>query len=311
MTSRWTEQDIPDQTGRTVIVTGANTGIGFHIANALARQGAQTVLACRSKQRADEAADRIRTATPQAHVDTQELDLASLSSVRTAAQALRTRYPRIDVLINNAGVMWQPEGRTPDGFETHLGVNHLGHFALTGLLLDRILGVRGSRIVTVSSPAHKGGRIDFDDLQSERRYRHMAAYAQSKLANLMFAYELQRRLAVGSPSTMSLAAHPGGARSELNRDMPVLFRGRFWGPALLITHSAEKGALPILRAATDPDAHGGQYYGPDGWNEFKGHPKVLASTDLSHDAETQHRLWQESERLTGIVYSFAPPTKLS
>jgi NAD(P)-dependent dehydrogenase (short-subunit alcohol dehydrogenase family) len=305
MTRRWTEHHLRDQTGRTVVVTGANTGVGFQTAAALARHGAVVVLACRDRTRAETAADRIRAAAPQARIATQELDLASLSSVRTAADALRARYPRIDVLINNAGVMWQPRGRTADGFETHFGINHLGHFAFTGLLLDRIRAVAGSRIVTVSSPAHKQGRIAFDDLQSEHRYRHVAAYAQSKLANLMFSYELQRRLTAGSAPTISLAAHPGGARSELNRNMPVLFRGRLWGPALLITHSVEKGALPILRAATDPTALGGQYYGPDGWNEFKGHPTLLTSTDRSHDTESQRRLWEESERLTGVSYRFS------
>ena len=305
MTSRWTEQDIPDQSGRIAVVTGANTGVGFQIARALAGRGAVTVLACRDPRKAADAAARIRAATPSAHVEVEELNLASLASIHTAAKALRDRHPRIDLLINNAGVMWQPAGRTVDGFETHLGVNHLGHFALTGLLLDRMLGAAGSRIVTVSSPAHQQGRVDFADLQSEHRYQHMKAYAGSKLANLMFAYELQRRLTDHAAPTASLAAHPGGARSELNRTMPVLFRGRHWGLALPITHSTERGALPILRAATDPAAEPGQYYGPDGWHEFRGWPALLASSDSSRDAQAQRRLWEESERLTGIEYSFA------
>ncbi|MBS2549417.1 SDR family NAD(P)-dependent oxidoreductase [Catenulispora sp. NL8] len=316
MTSRWTEQDIPGQSGRIAVVTGANTGVGFQIARALAWRGAVTVLACRDPRKAADAAAQIRATPPhpsaagsglveEVEVDVEETNLASLSSIHTAAKAIRDRYPRIDLLINNAGVMWQPAGRTMDGFETHLGVNHLGHFALTGLLLDRMLGTTGSRIVTVSSPAHKQGRIDFADLQSDHHYRHIAAYAQSKLANLMFAYELQRRLTTHAAATTSLAAHPGGARSELNRTMPPLFRGRHWGLALPITHSTEKGALPILRAATAPTAEPGQYYGPDGWHEFRGRPTLLASSDSSHDAQAQRRLWAESERLTGVEYSFA------
>jgi NAD(P)-dependent dehydrogenase (short-subunit alcohol dehydrogenase family) len=204
--------------------------------------------------------------------------------------------------------MWAPYERTEDGFEKHLAVNHLGHFALAGLILPRLTSTPGSRIVVLSSPAHRRATVDFDDLQpsqSSTGYRAMRAYAQSKLANLLFAYELHRRLAAAGAPTAALAAHPGGARSELNRTMPVLFRGASWGIARPITHPAARGALSILRAATDPNAVGGQYYGPDGRFEFKGDPTVLQSTPLSHDPEIQRRLWESSEELTGVRYPFS------
>ncbi|MEV4417765.1 SDR family NAD(P)-dependent oxidoreductase [Catellatospora sp. NPDC049609] len=299
---RWTAADVPDQTGRVAVVTGANTGIGYAAAHVLAERGATVVLACRDPRRAADAVARLRAAAPGARVETLALDLADLASVRAAAAELRERHPEIDLLVNNAGVMWPPRGTTADGFELQFGTNHLGHFAFTGLVLDRLLPVAGSRVVTVSSIGHRSGRIDFDDLQSERGYGRHRAYAQSKLANLMFTYELQRRLDVVGAPTAAVAAHPGGAATELTRNSPPLIRRLFPVVGPLISQSAERGALPTLRAATDPDVRGGEYYGPDGLGEVRGHPRRVGSSARSHDKLAQRRLWQESRRLTGVTF---------
>jgi NAD(P)-dependent dehydrogenase (short-subunit alcohol dehydrogenase family) len=303
---RWTEADVPVQRGRTAVVTGANTGLGFETATVLATRGAQVVLACRNLGQAKEAAARILSSRPHPAppVDVQavRLDLASLASVREAAEEIGSAYGPVDLLINNAGVMMTPYRRTDDGFELQLGVNHLGHFALTGLLLGQMLGRVGSRVITVSSNGHKSGRIDFDDLQSQRRYRRMAAYYQSKLANLMFTYELQRRLAGAQAQTQALAAHPGKARTELTRYLPGWLRLEDLVIEQPLGQSAAMGALATLRAAADPAARGGEYYGPGGRGELKGYPRLVASTERARDVEAQQRLWQESERLTGVSY---------
>ncbi|MGZ4511047.1 MAG: SDR family NAD(P)-dependent oxidoreductase [Mycobacterium sp.] len=303
-TRNWSAADVPDQRGRVAVVTGANTGIGFHTAAVLAYRGAHVVLAVRNLEKGNAALSRIVAASPGANVTLQQLDLSSLDSVRSAAAALRSAYPRIDLLINNAGVMWTPRQVTADGFEMQFGTNHLGHFALTGLVLDRLLGVRGSRVVTVSSLGHRlRAGIHFDDLQWERRYDRVAAYGQAKLANLLFTYELQRRLAARPDAkTIALAAHPGGSNTELARNLPGIFQPlkAVLGPVLF--QSPAMGALPTLRAATDPAAHGGQYYGPDGFLEQRGHPKVVQSSAQSHDEELQRRLWSVSEDLTGVSF---------
>jgi NAD(P)-dependent dehydrogenase (short-subunit alcohol dehydrogenase family) len=299
---RWTAADIPQQDGRTVVVTGASSGVGLEVSRLLAARGATVVLACRDPERTRRAMRRITDAAPGARLDAVKLDLASLASVRAAAAELRSRHPRVDVLINNAGVMFAPEGTTADGFETHLGTNHLGHFALTGLVLDLLLPVAGSRVVVLSSPAHRRGRIDLDDLGTGRRYRRSAAYGRSKLANLLFAQQLQARLAQAHAPTIAVAAHPGGARTELNRHLPPGFRGRSWGLARPITHPAEIGALSLARAAADPGLAGGAYVGPDGWLEFTGYPTLLRPSERARDRALQQRLWQESERLTGVPY---------
>lgn len=300
----WSRADIPDQSGRVVVVTGANTGLGYHTAAVLAFRGAHVVLAVRSPEKGNSALARIVAAKPQADITLQELDLSSLDSVRAAAEALRSTYPRIDLLINNAGVMWTPKQTTKDGFEMQFGTNHLGHFALTGLLLDRLIPVRGSRVVTVSSLGHRiRAAIHFDDLQWERGYDRIAAYGQSKLANLLFTYELQRRLAADpDAATIAVAAHPGGSNTELARHLPRIVRplSNILGPVLF--QSAEMGALPTLRAATDPSVAGGQYYGPDGFLEQRGHPKLVQSSPASHDEELQRRLWAVSEELTGVRF---------
>ncbi|MBX7454737.1 SDR family NAD(P)-dependent oxidoreductase [Mycolicibacterium sp. 3033] len=293
----WTEADIPDQTGRTAVITGANTGLGFETAKALAAKGATVIVAVRNTDKGKDAVRRIRQTAPEATVALQELDLSSLTSVRAAADRLTSDHAAIDLLINNAGVMYTPRQKTADGFELQFGTNHLGHFALTGLLLDHITAAPAGRIVTVSSIGHRiRASIHFDDLQLEHNYNRVVAYGQSKLANLLFTYELQRRLtAAGSPAS-ALAAHPGGSNTDLGRHLPLLdpvFRA--------VSQSAAMGALPTLRAATDPAARGGQYYGPSGPFELRGYPEVVNSSKQSKDAELQRRLWAVSEQLTGIT----------
>jgi NAD(P)-dependent dehydrogenase (short-subunit alcohol dehydrogenase family) len=300
---KWTTADVPDQSGRVAVVTGANTGLGYHTAAALVETGAHVVLAVRNTEKGNHALARIAAAYPNADVTLQELDLGSLDSVRNAATALRKAYPRIDLLVNNAGVMWTPRQLTADGFEMQLGTNHLGHFALTGLLLDNLLPVRGSRVVTVSSSGHRfRAAIHFDDLQSEQHYDRFAAYGQSKLANLLFTYELQRRLATQQKNTIAVAAHPGAASTELARNAPTLVKPLFAAVGPFLFQNAAMGALPTLRAATDPGVEGGQYYGPDGLGEQRGHPKLVSSSGQSHNEDLQRRLWAISEELTGVTY---------
>jgi NAD(P)-dependent dehydrogenase (short-subunit alcohol dehydrogenase family) len=299
--SKWTTTDIPDQTGRTAVITGANTGLGYETATALAAKGAHVVLAVRNTDKGDDAAARITSAHQGATVDVQKLDLTSLDSVRQAADELRSKHDTIDLLINNAGVMMTPKGTTQDGFELQFGTNHLGHFAFTGLLLDRLLPVSGSRVVTVSSVGHRFARngIRFDDLQWEKDYSRVGAYGQAKLANLMFTYELQRRLQ--GTNTIAAAAHPGGSRTELTRNLPWVV-GAVSGLLEPLFQGADMGALPTLRAATDPGVIGGQYFGPDGFGEQRGYPKVVASSQASHDIDAQRRLWTVSEQLTGVEF---------
>jgi NAD(P)-dependent dehydrogenase (short-subunit alcohol dehydrogenase family) len=297
MSSNWTEQSIPDQRGRVAIVTGANTGLGFETARALAERGATVVLAVRNVEKGREAASRMT-----GDVSVQALDLTSLESIRSAAADLRANHPQIDLLINNAGVMYTPRHTTADGFEMQFGTNHLGHFALTGLLLDRMLPVPGSRVVTVSSTGHRiRAAIHFDDLQWERSYSRISAYGQSKLANLLFTYELQRRLAPHG-TTVAVAAHPGVSDTELTRNTPTALRMPITWLAPLLTQNAAMGALPTLRAATDQAVVGGQYYGPSGLGEIRGYPKLVTSSPDSHDQAVQQRLWTVSEELTGVTF---------
>ena len=296
--AKWTTADIPDQTGRVAVITGSNTGLGYETAAALAAKGARVVMAVRNLDKGKDAAALIHKRSPNADVALQELDLTSLDSIHAAAEQLRATHDHIDLLINNAGVMWTPKSNTSDGFELQFGTNHLGHFAFTGLLLDRLLPVAGSRVVTVSSIGHRiRADIHFDDLQWERSYNRVAAYGQAKLSNLLFTYELQRRLA-SHGTTIAAAAHPGGSSTELARDLPRAL-GRTFD---LVSQDAAMGALPQLRAATDPAVTGGQYYGPDGFGGMRGYPKVVGSSKKSHDAERQRRLWTVSEELTGVTY---------
>ena len=305
MSQKWTESDVPDQSGRVAIVTGANTGLGYETARVLAARGAHVVIAVRDTGKGDDAAARIRAAVPDADVKVLALDLGSLQSTRTAAEQLKTSYPRIDLLINNAGVMYPPKSTTADGFELQFGTNHLGHFALTGLLLENILPVDKSRVVTVASIAHRNqASIHFDDLQWERtKYNRVAAYGQSKLANLMFSYELNRRLA--GKNTLSVAAHPGVSNTELMRHTPGNTLPGFNTVAGLVTNSPLVGALATLRAATAKDVRGGQYYGPAfpvAAMGIVGHPQLVTSSAQSHDTGIQKRLWTVSEELTGVTF---------
>lgn len=303
----WTEGNIPDLTGKTVIVTGGNSGIGFEAARQLAAKGAQVVLACRDLAKAADAAARISAACAAAEVETMQLDLASLASVRAFAAAFLEKHGALHVLCNNAGVMALPHRRTADGFEMQFATNHLGHYALTGLLLERLLSTPSSRVVTVSSTAHRFGRIDFDDLHGERRYRKWRAYAQSKLANLLFTYELQRKLEAAGAHTLAVACHPGYAATNLQATGPKM-EGAHLMEAVsrlgnrLLAQSAAMGALPVLYAAVAPDVRGGDYIGPDGFLENWGYPKKVRSSAASHDPATAARLWEISEQLTGIRY---------
>ena len=303
----WTEKDVPDQSGRLAVITGSNTGLGYDTARVLAARGARVVMAVRDTAKGEAAARRIRQLTPSAEVMVRKLDLGSLTSVKHAGAEIAAEFPAIDLLINNAGVMYPPKSTTADGFELQFCTNHLGHFALTGLLLPNLLDVDGSRVVVVASIAHNiRAKIDFDDLQWEkRRYDRVAAYGQSKLANLMFAYDLQRHLVAAAKTkgakTIAVAAHPGVAATELVRHIPGAKLGVDWISGKIL-NTAEMGALPTLRAATDPTVKGGQYYGPDGFKELRGHPKLVDSTKQSKDVAIQNRLWQVSEELTGVTF---------
>lgn len=298
---KWTASDIGDQSGRVALVTGANSGLGLETARVLARNGASVVLAVRSLDRGAAAIDNIKGDQPDAQLELQELDLASLESIRTAAESIRSRFERIDLLLNNAGVMYTSRSQTADGFEMQFGTNHLGHFAWTGLLIDLLHNVERSRVVTVSSVGHRiRSKIDFDDLNAEKGYNRVAAYGRSKLANLLFTYELQRRLKAAEAQTIALASHPGVSDTELGRHLP--------GQSLLqplvsrLVQGSEMGALPTLRAATDEYASGGEYYGPDGFKEMKGYPVVVSSSERSHDSSIQQQLWAASEELTNVTY---------
>ena len=296
----WTEADLPDLTGRRIVVTGGNSGIGFEAARAFAARGAEVTLAVRSRTRGEAAAARM----PGGTVRVEELDLASLASVR----AFASRWSGgLDVLVNNAGVMAIPRTVTADGFEMQLGTNHLGHFALTGLLLPALRERPGARVVTVSSNLHRRGRIDFDDLMGERRYRSWGAYAQSKLANLLFTSELQRRLGAKGDAVIAAAVHPGFAATNLQGVGPTMRYGRA-GAAVtsvmnrLLAQPASQGALPTMFAAFAPDVPGDAYVGPDGLGEMRGAPRFVERSDAARDRAVAERLWSVSEELTAVRY---------
>jgi len=299
----WTENSVGDQTGKVVVITGANSGTGLECAKVFAAHGAKVVLACRSREKAEGAVREILAEVSNADVTLVDLNLGSLRSVRECAQELHEKYNAIDILINNAGVMVPPYQLTEDGFELQFGTNHLGHFAFTGLILDLLTKNPGSRIVNVSSGAHRWGSINFDDLECKQKYVPTRAYGQSKIANLMFTYELQRRLSAAGSKTIAVAAHPGWSRTELQkhankRTLPRTLMKAF----LFLSQDARHGAYPYLRAATDPNVHGGQYYGPDKFKELKGNPVLVSSNERSHDEKVQKELWRVSEQLTNVVY---------
>jgi NAD(P)-dependent dehydrogenase (short-subunit alcohol dehydrogenase family) len=296
--SGFTEKDVPDQSGRTIFVTGANSGLGFHVARVLAGKHARVLMGCRSEERAKKAMNRIKAEHPIARLEFIALDQANLASVRIAAERVK-QEPRLDVLINNAGIMAVPMGRTEDGFESQFGVNYLAPFALTGLLLAKLGETRGSRVVTTSSIAHKRGKIDFDDINADDHYDAWARYAQSKLADLMFAYELDRRLAGAARKTISVAAHPGMAATELTRHLPAPMQKL--GPATgALFNSSAQGAWPTLMAATARGVSGGDYCGPNQMFETRGKAVKVGSSKASRDNAAAQRLWNLSVEMTGV-----------
>jgi NAD(P)-dependent dehydrogenase (short-subunit alcohol dehydrogenase family) len=306
--ARWTEGDIPDQSGRVAVVTGANSGIGWDTARALAEHGARVVLVCRNPDRAADAVSRIRASAPDAALEVQLADLADLDQVRAVAHRIMGAHDRVDLLVNNAGLMATPPGTTPQGFELQLGVNHLAPFALTGLLLERLLATPGSRVVAVSSQGHRAGRIRFDDLDFTRGYHPWRAYFQSKLANLLFTRELQRRLEEAGVLTIAVAAHPGGSATNLGHDNPggLLNDLGAWARPVIeraVMQPSHMGALPTLRAATDPGVRGGEYFGPDGLFQQRGHPTRVGCTARARNDADAARLWAVSVQRTGVDYA--------
>jgi NAD(P)-dependent dehydrogenase (short-subunit alcohol dehydrogenase family) len=305
----WTPESMGDMAGDTVIVTGANSGLGYEAARAFADHDAHVVLACRSTNRGREAEERIHDESPDAFTTVSELDLADLSSVREFASTFADTHDALSVLCNNAGVMAIPRRETSDGFETQFGVNHLGHFALTGLVLEH-LRETGGRVVTQSSGLHERGEIAFDDLQSEHSYDRWDAYAQSKLANLLFAYELDRRLDRAGADMMSVACHPGYAATNLQRRGPEQSGStlRLWmmkAANAVLAQDAKTGALPMLYAATGSDVEGGDYVGPGGFMNMRGSPVTQRSSERSYNEATAEQLWTISEELTGVTYDLA------
>ncbi|MDY0811171.1 oxidoreductase [Kitasatospora purpeofusca] len=301
----WTADRIPDQTGRVFVVTGANSGLGLATTRAIARKGGQVILAVRDEVKGRRAAAEITAAQPGARLEVRRLDLADLDSVRSFAERLRADGTRPDVLVNNAGVMAPPRTLNAQGHEIQFAANHLGHFALTGLLLDLLAEGRDPRVVTVSSTNHRQGKVFFDDLSGERKYSPMGYYNQSKFANAAFGWELHQRLtAVGSP-VRSLLAHPGYTATNLQTSSPVGMVKVLFGRVLTpLAQAPDQGALPQLFAATAPDVEAGQFIGPSGMGELRGAPKVVQLAPSAADAETGKRLWELSERLTAVRFAF-------
>ena len=306
--SNWTVKDIPNQTDRVAIVTGANSGLGYQSSLALARKGATVVMACRNQKQGQQALDQIKQQVPNAHLELASLDLSDLATIHSFATEFKSRHDKLDVLLNNAGIMAIPRGETKDGFEMQLGVNHLGHFALTGLVLENLLNTAHSRVVTTTSFVHVIGRINFENLQMQRRYTRYGAYAQSKLANLLFAFELQRRLAAIGADVISVAAHPGYANTSLQNTSAAASGSlleSLWYPIgnTIMAQSAEMGALPQLYAATAPEIKGGELYGP--LFLTRGQPRQDWAIPAAYNRAVAQRLWAVSEDLTHVHYNFA------
>jgi len=299
---QWTSADVPDLTGRVALITGANSGIGLEAAKGLAARGCTVVLACRDPGRAQAATDQVQAAGPSARVESRALDLASLQSVRAFAEKALADFPRVDLLINNAGVMAPPYTRTADGFELQFGTNHLGHFALTGLLLPALEAAAAPRVVSVSSNAHRMGRMRFEDVQWEKGYSRWGAYGQSKLSNLLFTYELERRLRAAGHKAIAVACHPGYSATNLFK-LPPGFGWVGTVGAAVMGQQAWQGALPTLYAAVHPDIRGGDYVGPDGLGEWKGYPKKTEPQPHAKDEAAARTLWELSETLTQVRYA--------
>jgi NAD(P)-dependent dehydrogenase (short-subunit alcohol dehydrogenase family) len=304
----WTTNQIPDLSDKTVVITGANSGLGFESAKALANRGAEVILACRSEERGENARQEILAQIPHAKLHAMTVNLQDLSSVENFARTFVENFDRLDVLLNNAGIMNTPYGLTNDGFETQMGTNHLGHFALTGQLLDMLKGTARSRVVIVSSSAHRAGTMNFDNLlfQNGQKYTPLKAYGRSKLANLLFAYELQRHFDRHGIDCIGTAAHPGASQTNLGRHIEHTLPFKLFNPLLQrVVQGPASGALPQLRAAVDPQVRGGEYYGPDGALGMSGYPVRVRSNRASRSLPDAEKLWQESERLTGVTYSFS------
>ena len=302
---KWTTDEMPDLKGKVMVVTGGNSGIGFESVKAFARKGAEVVLASRSTEKGELAKKEILQTVSEGNIQVMQLELDDLESVKSFAAEFRKHYQRLDVLLNNAGIMMSPYFKTKDGFEGQFGTNHLGHFALTGLLMETLMKTKGSRIVNVSSGAHKRGEMDFENLQFEdgREYSPMKAYGRSKLANLLFTYELQRKLESAQRQTIAVAAHPGVARTNLGRYMEGKMMYKLFYPVFKwISQDQAMGALPQIRASVDPNVKGGEYYGPDGRSEMKGFPVLVQSNEASHNLGDATRLWEVSEKLTGVKF---------
>ncbi|WP_405403493.1 oxidoreductase [Streptomyces sp. NBC_01104] len=302
---RWTSEQIPDQTGRVIVVTGANSGLGLATTRALARRGGHVILAVRDEEKGRRAVADLTAGQPDARLEVRRLDLADLDSVRSFTDRLHADRGRLDVLVNNAGVMAPPRTLSPQGHEVQFASNHLGHFALTGLLLDLLGAGSDPRVVTVSSANHRKARIHFDDLTGERRYTPMGFYNQSKLANAVFGHELHRRLTAAGSPVRSLLAHPGYAATGLQTEGPVALVKLLFGRVLTpLAQSPDRGALSQLYAATDPSARGGEFIGPDGMGELRGGPTRVELSAGAADAATGQRLWELSERATGVRFAF-------
>ena len=303
----WTTANMPDLSGKVIIVTGGNSGLGYESVKVFAQKGAEVILGCRSVEKGEAAKTEIMKNNPAGKIEVMNLDLMDLSSVKNFAVRFKENHSRLNVLINNAGIMIPPYGLTKDGFESQIGTNHLGHFALTGQLIDLIVKTPKSRVVSTSSLAHKNGKMDFDNFMFDNGngYTPMKAYGRSKLANLLFIYELQRLFEAIGIDSVAVAAHPGVSQTNLMRFVEGKFYYHLLKPlSSLILQSAAKGALPQLRAAVDPEVKGGDFYGPDGFNEMKGFPVKVKSNPSSHNAGDAKRLWEVSEKLTGVSFNF-------
>lgn len=296
----WNAENIPSQKGRVAIVTGSSSGIGYETARVLANKQASVIIAVRNLDKGNKALAKIRQQYPDADLKVMELDLANLAAVKNFTENFKQNYSHLDLLINNAGVMIPPYTKTVDGFELQFGTNHLGHFALTGQLLSLLLGTKGSRIVNVSSGAHAMSKIDLDDLPWEKRsYAPWKAYGDSKLANLYFTYELDRQLKAHNLETLATASHPGWTATELQRETPFMeYLNGFFAQNITM------GALPTLRAAIEPGLQGAEYFGPKGFMEIRGYPVKVKSNELSQDQAIAKKLWEASEKLTGVKFEF-------
>jgi len=306
MADNWTTENIPDLTGKIIIVTGGNSGLGFESVKAFTAKGAEVILASRSVEKGEKAKAEILQQHPEGKIKVAKLDLADLDSVRGFAKNFQQNHNRLDVLLNNAGIMTTPYFKTKDGFEGQVGTNHLGHFALTGLLLPVLKKTSQSRVVNVSSVAHKQGKMNFRNLLFEngKGYSPMKAYGRSKLANLLFTYELQRFFKANNIDSISVAAHPGVSQTDLFRYLDEKWYFRMVRPLFkAISQESKMGALPEIRAAVDPEVKGGEYYGPSGFREMKGHPVKVKSNSASYNEEDARKLWEVSEKLTGVIFN--------